>query len=103
MPFTSARQTHRGRGARSRSWSCGRRYAVEEIDQSRLDVILGADDEQAIARDELFEDLGAVAQVIRRGADVGTHALLDERIAIVPQIRREEGGDGRAHSIDDRS
>ena len=47
------------------------RHTIEEIDLAGLERILGADDPEAVAGNELFEESGAVAELVAGGADVG--------------------------------
>ena len=87
----------------SRPGLAGRGNTVEELDDAGLERVLGADDDQAVVCDQLLEDLRAMAQVVRRDADVRAHGLLHQGLGVVPQIRGEQRLDRRAHPVDDRA
>src|SRR5882724_11399892 len=59
---------------------------VEEVDLAGFQRVLGTDDQQAVLVDQLFEDLRAVAQVIRGDADVGADRALDQRRVVRARI-----------------
>src|SRR5471032_757674 len=73
---------------------------IEKLDLARLERILGADDEQAVLLNELFEHLRAVPQVIHGRANVGAHRLIHEHIIV--QAGQQQRLDGRPDAIDDR-
>src|SRR4029077_13100985 len=78
------------------------RHPIEELDDAGLQRVFGADDEQALVLDQLLEQLRAMAQVIRRGADVGPHGLLDQCGPVFLEAGREQSLDRGTDAVYDR-
>src|SRR5690606_26757 len=79
------------------------RHAVEEIDEARLERILGTDDDETLVLNQLLEHFRAVAQVASRDANVRPHGVACEALWIVAQRRRKQRLDRRPHAVDDRA
>src|SRR6185503_9516337 len=76
---------------------------LEELYDSGLQRILGAHHHEPLLVDQVFEHLGAVAQVVHRRADVGAYGLTHQRFLVVPQLGAQQRPHGRTHPIDDRA
>ena len=76
---------------------------VEEFHGAGLDVILGADDHQPVARDLPLEQLGAVSQLIDGRSNVGADRGGRQFGVVTCRRRAKQWLDRRPDAIDDRS
>ena len=58
-------------------------HAVEEIDETGIEGVFGADDDEFIFFDQVLEDGGSAAEVVGGVADVGADGLVEESFRIV--------------------
>ena len=77
--------------------------AIEEVHDAGFKGVLGANDGEAVVLNQLFEEPGAVPEVVGRRKDVGANGVLDEGVRVVGDGSVEEGLEGRPNPIDDRA
>ena len=74
---------------------------VEELHESSVQGILGADHDKASVLDQSLENLRAVAQMVHRNADIGSNGVPHEGIHIVRKFGLEQPLDGRPDPVND--
>ena len=75
---------------------------LEELDNSRLERVFRADDQQPGLPDQPLQQLRAVPQMVHRHADIGSNRLAHERVRIdaarAPGDRRDSAAAGVIHA-----
>jgi hypothetical protein len=77
--------------------------AIEKVDLSGFERVLGAHHEQLTFLDVLLQDARSMPQVIGGRADVGANGMANQSIVVVAKLGGEQRLDGGANAIDDRA
>src|SRR5438105_14022540 len=78
------------------------RETIEEVHFAGSEVVDAADDGEAAFGDEALDDLGAVAELVHRGADVRADGGAHQRVGVRREVRLEQGLDRGTDAVDDR-
>src|SRR6267378_5242367 len=81
----------------------GSGYTVEKVNDSRVQRILGSDDEEPILLDGLLKDFRSMSQMVGRDADVGPNGLPYESIRLIPEFLHQQRFHGWPDAVNDRS
>ena len=74
---------------------------VEEVHDACLQGIFGADHHEPGILDQILNDVGSMAQMIHRGADVGAHGFMHQRVVIGMGAAPQQAFDRRSDEIHD--
>ena len=63
---------------------------VQEANDTGFQRVLGTDNDETGGRDQFFDQLRSVTQVILGCADVSAYGVPNQRGRVVPQLRRQQ-------------